>query len=124
MSFYLTQTITIWNEIFCACYSIAITKLNVDILFFLSLKVYLSSLDFFHLYNRFNFFYIISTFLVKANEGSDDKESKGKEEEKDVEAPAMKKTIMVELLNLARPFTALRALDMDALASKIIKSLK
>ena len=91
---------------------------------FLSLKVYLSSLDFFHLYNRYNFFHIISTFLVKANEGSDDKESKGKEEEKDVEAPAMKKTIMVELLNLARPFTALRALDMDALASKIIKSLK
>ena len=79
---------------------------------------------FFHLYNRFNFFHIISTFLVKANEGSDDKESKGKEEEKDVEAPAMKRTIMVELLNLARPFTALRALDMDALASKIIKSLK
>ena len=61
---------------------------------------------------------------VKANEGSDDKVSKGKEEEKDVETPAVRSTIMVELLNLARPFTALRALDVDALASKIIKSFK
>ena len=36
----------------------------------------------------------------------------------------IKSTIMVELLNLARPFAGLRALDIDALAVKIIAATK
>ena len=36
----------------------------------------------------------------------------------------IKSTIMVELLNLARPFAGLRALDIEALAAKIIAATK
>ena len=63
---------------------------------------------------------------MKTSEIEANSKSKEKDEKVEVEvvAPVVKSTIMVELLNLARPFTALRSLDMDALALKIIKSFK
>lgn len=63
---------------------------------------------------------------MKTSEIEANSKSKEKDEKVEVEvvAPVLKSTIMVELLNLARPFTALRSLDMDALALKIIKSFK
>jgi hypothetical protein len=50
----------------------------------------------------------------------DEADEKDKEEEKG----SADTVVVLELLSLARPFTALRGVDIDALALKIINQLK
>jgi hypothetical protein len=60
------------------------------------------------------FFYFLP---AKKDEGDE----KDKEEEEKGSAHSL---VVLELLSLARPFTALRGVDIDALALKIINQLK
>ena len=52
------------------------------------------------------------------------KKDEGDEKDKEEEKGSADSVLVLELLSLARPFTALRGVDIDALALKIINQLK
>ena len=52
------------------------------------------------------------------------KKEEGDEKDKEEEKGSADSVVVLELLSLARPFTALRGVDIDALALKIINKLK
>ena len=52
------------------------------------------------------------------------KKEEGDEKDEEEEKGSADSVVVLELLSLARPFTALRGVDIDALALKIINKLK